>query len=288
LIETIDGVTEFSTSLRRTRNSDLPGPVRAEIEHALVYLASRSLEDLPNPVPLLGFQVSFFRAAQLLYLFQEIFIDGCYRFQTDNESPLIVDAGSNIGLSILFFKKFYPQARILGFEPDPTTYEKLRTNVGQNGLPNVDLHQCALSDKDGSTEFYHNEIEAGSLLMSVFRERMGGRKIVVPARKLSPFITEDVDLLKLDIEGSEEIVLRELSASGKLRMIKQMHIEYHHHIDRSADTLSSMLKLLEVEKFGYQLAAQPEYGRSPAPATFQDIGIYCYRKSDALDANSSL
>jgi hypothetical protein len=45
----------------------------------------------------------------------------------------------------------------------------------------------------------------------------------------------------------------ELADSGKLRYVRRLHLEYHHHIDATADKLSSMLRLIEDNGFGYQL-----------------------------------
>src|SRR3979490_75276 len=43
---------------------------------------------------------------------------------------VILDIGSNIGTSILFFHQQYPSAKIYGFEPHPETFRILQTNVG--------------------------------------------------------------------------------------------------------------------------------------------------------------
>jgi lysozyme family protein len=69
----------------------------------------------------------------------------------------------------------------------------------------------------------------------------------------------------------------ELADSGKLQYVRRLHLEYHHHIDASADKLSSMLRLIEYNGFGYQLRAIARPW--PSEASFQDISIYCYRKS---------
>ena len=66
--------------------------------------------------------------------------------------------------------------------------------------------------------------------MSMHHERLAGDEIIVPSRALSSVITREVDLLKMDIEGAETAVILELAASGKLKLIKQIHLEYHHHI----------------------------------------------------------
>ena len=86
------------------------------------------------------------------------------------------------------------------------------------------------------------------------------------------------NLLKIDIEGAEDVVLAELACSNKLALIKQMHIEYHHHIIPKNDKLSAMLKILENANFGYQISVAPSFGKWPTREAFQDISIYCYRK----------
>ena len=87
---------------------------------------------------------------------------------------------------------------------------------------------------------------------------------------------EDVDFLKIDIEGSELEVIEELSNAKKLRYVKQMVIEYHHHIARESDVFSRMLRLLEDAGFGYQI--ESFLGRPFAREQFQDIIVYVYRK----------
>ena len=55
--------------------------------------------------------------------------------------------------------------------------------------------------------------------MSKYRERLPGVAITVPGRHLSAFINEPIDLIKMDIEGSEQVVLNELEASGALERV---------------------------------------------------------------------
>jgi len=236
------------------------------------------LAALPNPVSLAGFIVSYQNDNHLRYLFREIFIQGDYCFLAGRTNPLIVDCGSNIGVSILFFKMLYPEARIIGFEPDPDTFKTLQQNVRQNALKDVDLNCCALADRDGTIGFHRSAHEKGSLMMSIVPERIDGERIEVLCRRLSAFIEQEVDLLKMDVEGAEQLVLRELAGSGKLRRVKQMHLEYHHHILPQVDNLSDTLRLLEEQGFGYQMRARSPIW--PAAGQFQDVSIYCYRKNE--------
>jgi FkbM family methyltransferase len=237
------------------------------------------LPDGEQTTQLMGYRITYRGAKAFRYLFREIFVDGAYYFHQDNIRPTIIDCGSNVGVSVLFFKRLYPQCKIIAFEPDPETFATLERNVRDNGLSDVSCHQMALGDADGSVDFYQDENIISSLAMSTLHERMPTtKKISVPARKLSTFIDCDVDLLKIDIEGAEVKVLRDLHETGKLRSVKRMHLEYHHHIDATRDDLSTTLKMLEQDGFGYQIKSlQPQW---PMEQEFQDISIYCYQKRD--------
>jgi FkbM family methyltransferase len=273
---------------RALRRSDLPKEMREEIARSMPLIDRRARrgKKLPNPISLLGYTVGYFREDDLRYLFNEICVQGDYLFRADHDRPVIIDCGSNIGLSVLFFKRLYPNARIIAFEPDPETFEMLEKNVAANHLRDVTLHNCALSEQDGVLTLYRPET-AGSLRMSRAFERIGGKATTVASRRLPPFVTEPVDLLKMDIEGAEHAVLPDLAASGKLDLIRKIHLEYHHHIVGDVDCLAGILHFLEDHNFGYQfrtpsrwwpVAGAHSFSRWPAQAAFQDLSIYCYKK----------
>ena len=85
--------------------------------------------------------------------------------------------------------------------------------------------------------------------MSTENSRLRGTSIHVPGRKLSDFIEGPVDLLKLDVEGAEHRILRDLLSSEKIQYIRHMVIEYHHHMGEQrsnwlvSSTISSMRDL---------------------------------------------
>src|SRR5438105_4262702 len=62
------------------------------------------------------------------------------------EPKVILDIGSNIGASILFFHEQFPTARIYGFEPHPETFRILQENVGS--IPSVEIFNYALGEAD--------------------------------------------------------------------------------------------------------------------------------------------
>jgi hypothetical protein len=113
--------------------------------------------------------------------------------------------------------------------------------------------------------------------MSTNPLRLPKNKIKIKCTKLSRIIKDRVDFIKMDIEGSETEVLEDLVTSKKLKLINQLSIEYHHHIDVGNDNLSSFLSKLESNNFGYQIHASQN---TPFTLkTFEDIQIHAYSKT---------
>lgn len=208
------------------------------------------------------------------HAFKEIIDRQDYRFTCDVIDPFIIDCGANIGLASLYFKALFPRSTILAFEPDPTTFAVLRQNVETNGVSSVHIYNVALWDKDGTLPFYVCAQKPGCLAMSIHKNRCEGEEIHVPCRRLSSFISKRVHLLKLDIEGSEYQVIEDLVHTGKIRLIDQMIIEYHHNIPGDNRFLGQFLLLLENAGWRYQLRASltPLSQRDQ----FQDILLYAY------------
>jgi len=227
-------------------------------------------------VNIAGFKVKFLDHSILSFLFDEIFINSDYYFIADNDSPYIIDCGSNIGMSILYFKMLYPYSRIVAFEPGEEAYSCLEENANNNRLTSVAMHKAALSNKEGTIDFYYDKDHVGALRMSTNQKRMPKQRRSVKALLLSKYIDEEIDFLKIDIEGAEQEVIKELSNTRKLRYVKQLVIEYHHHIDRESDVFSRMLKLLEDAGFGYQIESRLR--RPLIREQSQDILVYAYRK----------
>ena len=266
----------YLKTLEKINSSNLNPKLKKEIKNSLVKLSFAHLKKNSNS-KILGYKVNYLSAEFFRYLFNEIFINLEYNFSTDKKNPKIIDCGSNIGMSILFFKMLYPEADVIAFEPDIRAFECAQNNIQDNSLKNVNLINAAILDKDGEIPFYFDDKTPGSLCMSTNPDRSQGSVTMVKSHCLSPFIDSEIDLLKMDIEGAEIVVLPELYASGKLAKIRQLVIEYHHHINEEEDNLSEFLSILEKAKFGYQL--RTHWDHKCGHQSFQDVVIYAYRKS---------
>ena len=62
--------------------------------------------------PLLGKMIELTDPFWYLHCYREIFGDQVYRFIANRQDPLIIDCGANIGMSVIYFKYLYPDARI--------------------------------------------------------------------------------------------------------------------------------------------------------------------------------
>jgi FkbM family methyltransferase len=227
-----------------------------------------------------GFTVRCFNYRTMHLLFRVILLRNEYYFTTSNARPVILDCGANIGLATLFFKWLYPQAAIYAFEPDIDTFALLKHNVEVNNLTGVHLLNVALSDKTGTAEFHVDHANPGSLRMSLNYQRMPKDTITVETLALSELIRKelpgtDIDFLKLDVEGAEDAVLRDLESTGRLNAVREMLIEFHHKIGGERAQLGQFLSTLETQGFDYQVDAvcMPLY----APGRFQNIMLYVYR-----------
>lgn len=222
----------------------------------------------------LGYEVSGFSYFALDYLFREVFLSGEYYFETSNTRPVIIDCGSNIGMSVLYFKYLFPDARIMAFEPNPNTLRLLQKNVEANGIRDVELHDIALSDREGEISFFVSS-DPGTLLGSTRKDRGGNVELKTKADKLSKYIRDRqrIDLVKIDVEGSELNIVNELAESSALQKAEQYIIEYHHRINNDPSVLSDFLKKFEMNGYDYNLKASFR-----KPGDFQDVLIHFYKE----------
>jgi len=66
--------------------------------------------------------------------------------------------------------------------------------------------------------------------------------------KLSNFVNENVDILKLDVEGAEGLIIKELHKNDRLKYIKNIVMEYHHNRTKEND-LADILVILKKNDF---------------------------------------
>ncbi|PRY15759.1 FkbM family methyltransferase [Pontibacter ummariensis] len=126
----------------------------------------------------------------------------------NNKVNFIIDAGSNIGHTSLFFMYYFPEAKIISIEPDLENYLHQKENIKQNHLSEkIELINKALWSNNTDILNISNEFRDGqSWAKSVkIGEDIKNRvstitlKQIIEEFKIGDFI----DVLKIDVEGSE-------------------------------------------------------------------------------------
>lgn len=216
------------------------------------------------------------------FLFGEIFYRNEYMFDITKVDPIIFDCGANIGIATIFFKWLYPESKVYAFEPTPRAFELLKKNVEQNKLPQVRLFNAAVTGANGKMDFFTDTRSPWSVASSAISERTDGVRIVVEGISISSFIKKEkidsIDMLKMDIEGSEKGVVDDLNKNGVLAITDRLIVEYHHKIsERYPSELGAFLKIFEDAGFEYQINTKCVPVNSENK--FQDVLIYFYKKT---------
>lgn len=199
-----------------------------------------------------------------LHSLNEIFIDEVYKFKSKKINPFIIDCGSNIGLSILYFKLLYPEAEVLGFEADPEIYKMMKFNIDQFGLKNVILNNKAVWIEEGEIKFNATGALGGALEFGDKYDLQDTNKILVESVRLrNILINQKVDFLKIDVEGAEFEILDD--CLDVLHNVENIFIEYHRPKNSALHVGDFISKL---ENVGYKIYIKEAWNNLPQP--------YCY------------
>jgi FkbM family methyltransferase len=220
----VHDVTALLTELFALPRTCLSAALVAERTKSLTAARLRWLSrpKLGNPSGIFRFpfgRVHYTDALALETMFEELFLSRVYAVRKLPDRPYIVDCGGNIGLSVIWFKQRYPQARITVFEADPTLAEILAENVHHLGLTSIEVVKAAVSGTAGPIKFAHDRPLTGHVT--------SGEGLPIHCVKLSDRLEEPVDLLKVDIEGSEFSLLGDLCATGKIKLVRHLVCEVH-------------------------------------------------------------
>ena len=231
-------------------------------------------------VALHDFSLYYQRPREVIHTYDEIFHKEMYRFDSDNPHPVILDCGANIGLSVLYFKRLFPGAELIAFEPDETNYALLIKNIEINKLSQVTVHKAAVWVKDGKISFEAGASEGSSIASGA---PAGAPVIEVDSMRLAGLLAarQKIDFLKMDIEGAEWDVL--MDSADYLDRIEHMFIEYHGLTFETAK-LADLLTLFDRKGFQVYIRnaadglVHPYIERQTGEKYDVQLNMFCYRK----------
>ena len=159
-----------------------------------------------------GRTVPFVMRLSDIFIIAEILHEQQYKMESRlPANATIIDAGGNVGISAVWFLAHYPDAAMHVFEPAEDNVRFLARNIAN--FPKAELFQKGIGAETGTMNLLHGEF-AGmhSLLPGLAEEGAPVEQIevVTLADHMAAHGIDKIDLLKLDIEGSEMDAIRGL------------------------------------------------------------------------------
>lgn len=178
---------------------------------------------------------------------REVWNQEVYYFETNKDTPLIIDIGSHIGISILYFKSLYPNSQILAFEPNPISFQILKENIEMNSISDITLINKAISSQNSISNLYidssdDNWNSNSSLIEGSWSRKEKTKAIQIECTRLDEYVKDidEIDTLKIDTEGTEYEILN--SHKNILNKVKNIAIEYHPMKGKKLNNLLSILQ----------------------------------------------
>lgn len=212
-------------------NKQLTLKEKSSLTYTIIFLKLKKWLNKKDSIicyPLFQFQVQGPNNGSLQMLVKEIFIDRIYELpelMRSSETLKIIDAGSNTGLSVLFFKKYFKNCRIEAYEPNEISFLLLQKNMEKNKIKDVQLVQAAINDRE---ELVYAEEGFGPASINQKFSAAGNAGRQVATVRLAKLLQQQpADCVKLDIEGDEIKVLEEVIQNNGLTKVKCWLIEFH-------------------------------------------------------------
>lgn len=152
------------------------------------------------------------------------------RYLSTEDVPLrIIDAGANVGYTTLYLKNAFPNAHIVSLEPEDSNFRQLRRNISINQLANVTAVQAGLWKREAhlqvSNDFRDHREWSFHVEEVDFPSGLKGYSVLDIMQQQN---WAEVDLLKIDIEGSERYIFENVDlAREALKSTRLVSIEIH-------------------------------------------------------------
>jgi FkbM family methyltransferase len=160
----------------------------------------------------------------------------------------IFDVGAHIGVTALEFGDAFPRAVVYAFEPHPLNFGRLKSNLV--GKPETRFHQLGMGAEPGFLPF---EFDPNHPSMArIAKEGSDTIEIDTIDRFCGANAVDQIDLMKIDVEGHEMAVLK--GASGMLSQSRISIIKMETAIDPDTAYHTQLFDLCSyLQPFGYRL-----------------------------------
>lgn len=239
-----------------TRRFGLSG-IALALEHQVKYVLARGGAPRATSIPGVG-EIYLRPRSSDLATFREIFVNRDYdldahgildivrrrydEIHASGRTPLILDAGANVGLATRQFKQFFAEADVIAVEPGADSLSVARLNIA--GLTAVVLRRAAIWKEDTTVTLNDAPDQSARNVRSGAEGGVGGESVAaVTMDTLLGARKDDLFLVKIDIEGAETSIFGDGDTSCDwLRARPVVIIEGHDGTHNEYGSLAGLLR----------------------------------------------
>lgn len=183
------------------------------------------------------------------YTFKQVFVENQYGFDIPFVPKTILDGGANIGLAAIYFSNRFPDSTIVSVEPSSENVEILKKNT--SNFPNVQVKLGGIWNDDKHLIIVNSTENDNAFMVEEVLPQIPGS---IPSFSIASIMREQqwktIDLLKLDIEGSEKEVF-DKNYETWLPNTKMLVIELHDRMRKGSS--KSLFKAICQYNFSFDM-----------------------------------
>jgi FkbM family methyltransferase len=174
-----------------------------------------------------------------------------------NKIPLtnIIDAGANIGLTSIFLKAFFPEAKIIALEPNDANCKTLNKNLSINNYKDIILLKKGLWGHNTylcADYSFRDGLDWAFRLTETSNKEDASFEVLSVIDIIKQYDLDFIDFLKIDIEGGEASVFSLQSNMEWLKKVRVIALEIH-------DEFNCRINIQNIlTKFGFDLSNSGE------------------------------
>lgn len=146
-----------------------------------------------------------------------------------DDDDVFYDIGANTGLYTLFAAKSCSE--VFAFEPYPPNISSLKENISRNNTYNVTVRDIALSNSDGSISFSQPQEDIIGYGSPAIAAEDTNANVEVATKAGDHLISSEnlpiPDVMKIDVEGSEPLVIDGLEQTLSTSTCRLVYCEVH-------------------------------------------------------------
>jgi FkbM family methyltransferase len=160
------------------------------------------------------------------------------------KGEIVVDVGAQVGrYSIITSKLVQNEGKVIAIEPEPLNFKLLEANIQLHKAENIIPVKCALTDTEGYTKLWLGKTPGWHSCVTDSKANFTGDFVNVRCMTLDSLLRElgiqQIDWLKIDVEGAELIVLR----GGLFALKNSKNLKIIIEVNRNSSLTLGFLKM---------------------------------------------